>query len=491
MKLKHLTKFKNPCEATVIQVLLCLVLVFPSQKVTCQSFTQELTMEEELTGMGHKFVALLNTSSEAEAVELGNEIFKESSAREWTLGFRQDFGSVEPGRIRLTLGSEYQTVHVIVKVKKLDTWRNFQLVFDNAPPKRAGRINIVLAARPVTISPGLITEPKVQAELNAYINELEANGELSGSLLIAQGQKPLIERVFGIANREQNRPVSTDTPFNLASGGKMFTAVAILRLVQAGRLKLSDPLSKFLPAYPDKALSQRVTVAHLLSHTSGLGDYWDDAFEQHWDELKNHTDYLPFIAKQPLLSEKTGEGVYSNSNFILLGLIIEKLTGQDYYSHIEETIFKPLAMNHTGFYGKGQDDIFAVGYLDLGGGNAIRSRGGGRGSSAGGVYSTTRDMFKFRNALLTHKLLNKEMLSLATSEQALLDGGMIYGYGFSLNDPFSDSFGHGGRGPGSASTFDVDRSSDLTFISMSSMVNGAYSELFFTLKEVLKREIKQ
>ncbi|MCE7991131.1 MAG: beta-lactamase family protein [Roseivirga sp.] len=488
MKLKYLTKLIKPFYITATQVLLCLVLTFPSQKTICQSFTQELTLEEELTEMGNKFVELLNASSEETALELGNQVFKESSANEWTLEFRKDYGSVESGRIRLTIGSEYQTVHVIVKVKKLNVWRNFQLVFDNALPKRSGRVNIVLAARPVTISPGLITEPRVQTELKAYIDELDAEGALSGSLLITKDQKPLIERVFGIANREKNRPVTAETPFNLASGGKMFTAVATLRLVKAGKLNLNDPLNKFLPAYPDQALAKRVTVAHLLSHTSGLGDYWDDAFEQHWDEIKQHADYVPFIAKQPLLSEKTGEGVYSNSNFILLGLIIEEVAGQDYYSHIEETIFKPLAMTHTGFYGKGDEDIIAVGYLDLGGGNAIRSRVGGRGSSAGGVYSTTRDMLKFRNAVLNYKLLSKEMLTLATSEQALLDGGMAYGYGFSLYDSFSGSFGHGGRGPGSASTFDIDESSGLTFITMSSMVNGAYSELLFTLKEVLRRE---
>lgn len=488
MKQHYLTKAQNLIKYIFYALFSMLLLLTLSQRLASQSFTEEVKPEDQLTSLGHKFTQLLNTPSEKEALELGREIFKESSADEWTLGFRKDYGKVTPGRIRLTLGEQYQTVHVIVKVEKLNVWRNFQLVFDNSLPKRCARVNIVLAARPVTISPGLITDSGVLAELKAYIDELESEGSLFGTVLVTTGEKPLIERTFGMANREKKRPVTPDTPFNLASGGKMFTAVAILRLIQSGKLKLNDPVSKALPHYPDKSFAERVTVAHLLSHSSGLADYWDDDFEQHWDEIKDLSDYIPFITKQPLYSEEVEEGWYSNSNFILLGLIIEQVTGQDYYTHIEETLFKPLQMTHTGFYTRHQDDLFAVGYLDLGEGNAIRSRGGGKGSSAGGAYSTTRDMFKFRSALISHKLLSKEFLSLATTEQAVLDAGMRYGYGFSLGESFPGGFGHGGRGPGSSSGFEVDPGTGLTFIAMSNMVNGAYTELYFTLKEVLSRQ---
>ncbi len=488
MKRLYLTKIQNLTVYMFYVVFSTLMVLVLNQRLTGQSFTEEVSLEEQLTALGHKFTELLNTPSEEEALELGREIFKESSTDDWTLGFRKDYGKVSPGRIRLTLGEQYQTVHVIVKIEKLNVWRNFQLVFDNSIPKRCARVNIVLAARPATISPGLITEPKVLDELKAYMDELESTGSLSGTVLVTKGDKPLIERTFGMANREKKRSVTPDTPFNLASGGKMFTAVAILRLIQAGKLQLHDPLIKVLPTYPDQAVAKRVTVAHLLSHSSGLADYWDDAFEQHWGEIKELSDYIPFITKQPLLSEKVGQGFYSNSNFILLGLIIEQVTGQDYYTHIEETLFKPLQMAHTGFYTRHQDDLFAVGYLDLGEGNAIRSRGGGRGSSAGGAYSTARDMFKFRSALISHKLLSEELLSPATTEQAVLDAGMRYGYGFSLDESFPGSFGHGGRGPGSSTSFEVAPETGLTFIAMSNMVNGAYTELFFTLKEVLGRQ---
>ena len=491
MKQSDLTNF-NTVSLKIFFVLACLFLVLPNKRLTAQDSWEnqdnQLQVQEELLmAFGEKFVELLNTSSEDRALVLGKEVFVESNAERWTKSFRSEYGTVEPGKIRLTIGDEYQTVHVIVKVRKLNEWRNFQIVFGNETPKRSGRINIVLAAKPLTISSGDISDPVVLSEIRAYMEELANDSGLSASLLITKGKEILLEAVHGMANRETGRANTSETPFNLASGGKMFTAVAILKLVQEGKISLNDPIAKYLPDYPNKSFAEQATVAHLLSHSSGLGDYWDDEFEQHWDEIKALKDYLPWVAKQPLRFETPGTGAYSNSGFILLGLIIEQVSGEDYYSYIQRTIFAPLGMHNTGFYHKDQDDVIAVGYLDVSKDLAVRTRGGGKGSSAGGAYSSAPDMLKFSMALLNYKLLNKETLALATSEQAILDSGMAYGYGFTLNDVFSNGFGHGGQGPGAGTAFAIDRESGYRLILLSNKLNGSYSELMFTLKEVLSR----
>lgn len=448
--------------------------------------TGDALSEKELENLGMLFVEMLNTTSLEEARKNALEIFKESEAQSWSESLRKEYGTVKPGKIRVTEGDNYSTVHIIAWLEKLKEWRNFQVVFKNEAPYKSGRVNIVLAAPPMDIPEGKITDKPMISALNTYIRGLADNNRLSGSILIAKGDEVLIQQTFGIANQETKRRMTSNTPLGLASTGKMFTSVAILKLVQEGKMSLQDPLIKFLPNYPHKDFASKVTLAHLLSHTSGIGDYWDSEYEKAWGRIDALPQYLPFIVNKEHKVMGTGEGgSYSNSNFILLGLIIESVTGENYFSHVQKNIFDPLGMKRTGYY-KNTDNQIAVGYFDIDRSNSIRARSGLMGSSAGGGQSTVSDMMKFRNALVNYELVGKELLDLATSEQSKLDGNTSYGYGFELNQKLN-GFGHGGQGPGSGVAFVTSRESGITFIFISNNQNGAFAELKFTVGEILAR----
>lgn len=446
------------------------------------------TRHDSLVAMGNKFITMLNTDDVEEAEDLTKQLFVPEALDGLAGQLRTEYGAIEKASIRVM--PDERSFHVVAWVSKLKAWRNFQLGLTDEAPYLGRRLAVVLAAPPVDLPEGTINNPEVIKALDAYIDQLASEEGLTASILINKGNTRVIERVVGFANREKKRKNTIDTPFNLASCGKLFTSVAILRLVEKGLISLDDPLIKFLPDYPDEEFARKVRVRHLLTHTSGLGDYWDDEYEKNWGEISALKDYLPFVTGKPLHHKKPGSrGIYSNSGFILLGLIIEAATGGDYFEHIKATIFDPLDMNGSGFFKKHQDDLFAVGYFDFAPGEGMRARGGLMGSAAGGAYATTADMLKFRNALVNHRLIGERMLKEATTKQIELEGGGVeYGLGFVVNGLFKPGFGHGGQGPGSGVTFDIGAKNGYTVMIFANSLNGAYSELLFTLTELCARK---
>ena len=464
-----------------------LLLTISSISLNGQNFEMAANPNDEdtyLYELGQSFIECLNGPSPSEADVLMKTLYIPSASEGLAAQLRKEYGTLEKASIRIM--PDRMSIHVVGWLPKMKAWRNFQIGFTDEAPKKGRRLAIVLAAPPTTIAEGKIEDQAILNEVNAYVDQLIEEHGLSGSLMIANDEKVLIRRTYGIADKDTGRKITSETALNLASTGKLFTTVSILRLIESGKLALEDKLIQFIPDYQNKTVAEKVTVGMLLSHQSGIGDFWDSAYEKDWDNIRSHSDYLPHIVRQPKAFEPGSRASYSNSNFILLGLIIEKVTGQDYYSHIKSTILKPLGMSNSGFFTKAEKDRVALGYLDLGD-DMIRTRGGWVGSAAGGSFSTANDLMKFRNALLNYELVGKEILDLATSEQSLMDGYAPYGYGFSLNGNFKTAFGHGGLGPGAGVAFDIDKASGLTLILLSNKVNGAYSELLFTLRELLSR----
>ena len=254
---------------------------------------------------------------------------------------------------------------------------------------------------------GLPPNPKRDnAELIAAVTDLLAKSassdEFSGAVLIAQDGKPIFEKAYGYADREQKTPNLIDTKFNLGSINKSFTALAIRQLAKKGKLSLNDPIKKFLPDYPNKEAAEKVTIQHLLAMTSGIGDFFGERYDSTSKEkLLTLKDYLPLFADKPLEFEPGTRNRYSNGGFVVLGLIIEKVTGSDYYTYVRSNIFIPAGMTETESYGK---DVTipnrAVGYILDG---TVRKSNyetlPGRGSSAGGGYSTVEDLLKYTIAL--------------------------------------------------------------------------------------------
>ena len=301
--------------------------------------------------------------------------------------------------------------------------------------------------------------------LNDYFDSLTSSNQLSGVLFVAKNGETVASRAAGVANKETNAPIDLNTKFNLGSANKMFTGVAIAQLAQAGRLEFNDRVSKHLPDYPNKEVAEKVTIHHLLTHTSGMGMYWNEKFKAQREKLLTVDAHLPLFANDALLFPPGEKFQYSNSAYMLLGAIIEKVSGQDYYSYVQEHIYKPAGMTDTGFYEPGKDiPNLAIGYSrmspegkrleELRDNTNLREV---RGGPAGGGYSTAPDLVKFQLALLSYKLLDKEHTTLITTGKVDGPRGMgRYGYGFGENNADGKhSVGHNGGAPGIAANFEM------------------------------------
>lgn len=235
-----------------------------------------------------------------------------------------------------------------------------------------------------------------------YAQKISKADEFSGVVLVAQNGKPLFEEAYGYADREKKIPNRVDTKFNIGSINKSFTKLAVHQLIRQGKVSLDDPIKKFLPDYPNKEAAAKVTVRHLLEMTSGIGDFFGDRYESTPKEkIRSLKDYLPLFADKPLEFEPGTKNRYSNGGYVVLGLIIEKVSGVDYYRYVREHIFKPAGMLDSDSYEKDASiPNRALGYMRDGSSwKPNYETLPGRGSSAGGGYSTAADLLKYTIAL--------------------------------------------------------------------------------------------
>jgi CubicO group peptidase (beta-lactamase class C family) len=274
-------------------------------------------------------------------------------------------------------------------------------------------------------------------------------GDVPGaSLLVVKDGKPVIERGYGYADPGQHVKAGPGTNYRLASVTKQFTAACILLLKQDGKLKLTDPVRRWLPELP--ANDDRITIWNLLAHSSGLIDY-EDLIPTDRTIQVNDDDVLRMIASQHRLHFEPGSAHrYSNGGYVLLGLIVERASGMDLADFMKQRIFQPLGMNHTLMYehhrGPQVPDR-AYGYSKIDG-NWTRTdqsiTSATRGD--GGIYSNVADMAKWDAALYTDNLLDAESRKLAfTPKDPTDDPDVLYGFGWRLS---GDTEWHSGESMG-------------------------------------------
>lgn len=245
------------------------------------------------------------------------------------------------------------------------------------------------------------------SELHAELTELARTDRFSGVVLMARGEAVHFSEAYGDRDREEGVPVEPGTRFNIGSLGKSFTGVAILRLLQEGRISLDDPVGVHLPSLPEN-LGSRVTIAHLLQMRSGMGDYlMDPTFQANPGRYANTKALLELIASRPLEFAPGSDTRYSNSGFVVLGAILEALEGRSYHEVMDAWIFTPLGMSDTGPEGPGAPGNTAFGY-SAGplGTDPLRRFPAAPATAAGGVYSTASDLHRFVLALLSDELLD-------------------------------------------------------------------------------------
>jgi CubicO group peptidase (beta-lactamase class C family) len=320
----------------------------------------------------------------------------------------------------------------------------------------------------------------------AFANEVEAlcaAGEFSGAVLVARGDAVLYEAAYDLADRVQGIPNTLDTRFNLASLDKMFTGVAIMQLVERGLLSVEAKVGDILPDYPQREAASQVTIHQLLTHTSGFGDYFESPLlPAGLSGLDGLGDYFALFADEALLFPPGSATSYGNSGFIVLGLVIEKITGMSYYDAVRESVFLPAGMTSTGSFAQDEDFLpRALGYTTVdyyGEETGTLSDNGSllplRGGSAGGGYSTVGDLYRFSRALLEHRLLEAATTELTLGGKAKTrNPDTVFAYGFmDRMEVGRRVVGHGGGFAGVVNTFSVYVESGTTVVVLSNMGTG-------------------
>jgi len=318
------------------------------------------------------------------------------------------------------------------------------------------RLAAVLALVALVVCGPISAAPRVPLHTIAQrLDRLGASGRFTGAVLVAKDGHPVLERAYGLADARSHRRNAIATAFGLASLGKTFTGVAVAQLVQRGAVAFDEPVGRYVHGLP--APIAAVTIGQLLSHTSGLGDFFGDpGYARLQPKLTTLAAYLPLIARERLRFPPGSRFGYSNSGYLLLGLVIERASGLSYYDYLRRNIFGPARMHSAGCYWRARlPAIAATGYLVPGVPNSDSLPP--RGTSAGGCYASAKDMLAFADALLGHRLLNTRLTSTITTQKVKAPGGG-YGYGFGIRtgrpgDP--PTIWHNGGAPGVGSELDI------------------------------------
>lgn len=362
------------------------------------------------------------------------------------LAFRQMTGGFEA--LRVTQDDARQ-VTVIIREQDGDRVGSMTLQLDDKDSKRVSGVSLrPMVVVPADLMPTRLSEQEAQQRLQNKAQKLLAGQQFAGNLLVARGGDIRLTQSFGDARRDPVQKNSADTQFRLGSMYKMFTAVAVLQLAERGQLRLDAPLVTYLPDYPNKTLAQQTTLRHLLTHTGGTGDIFTDDYQQQRLNIREHGDYVRLFGQRAPEFTPGSRESYSNYGYVLLGAVIERISGQSYHSYVHHNIFKPAGMLATG--AEPEDQVRAqlsVGYMHSEKGLVDnRNTLPWRGTAAGGGYSTTADLQLFAQALLNGKLVSATTLAEATRRQA---PSGLFGYGFQLGgEGTARHFGHAGGAEG-------------------------------------------
>jgi len=292
-----------------------------------------------------------------------------------------------------------------------------------------------------------INTKQLTAEYDRMLSEKFRQGETGCAALVAKDGQIIYKKAFGMADLELNVPMQPDMVFRIGSMTKQFTAVAILQLMEQGKLSLQDDITKYIPDYPTHGYN--ITIEHLLTHTSGIKSYTNvPEFQKYVRQDMKPEEAINTFRNLPMEFAPGTKWNYNNSGYFLLGYIIEKVSGKTYQEYIDENFFKPLGMtgscygndsriikNRASGYQPGKDGVQNADFLSM-----LLPY------SAGAIQSTVEDIYRWNQALHSYKLVSKESLDKAFTEYKLANGkGTSYGYGWFLSQlQGSKTIEHGG-----------------------------------------------
>lgn len=288
----------------------------------------------------------------------------------------------------------------------------------------------------------LATAAATFAALDDFASRLQKKNAFAGVVLVRQDGRDLFAKAYGAADADGKVPNTLGTKFYFASSGKMFTAVSIFQLIDAGKVSLDDTVGKFLPDYANREIATKVTVRMLLRHTAGTGDIGILQPEEGANRARVHSiaDIIALHGARGPEFEPGTKWDYANYDYILLGAIVEKASGMDYYAYVRKNIFDRVGMAHTGYPLREETAGIAVPmWMKDGKLVSAMDMWPWRGTPAGGGVATAGDEAKFLAALAGGKLISPAALALATHAPAGF--GFKEGNGFGLG--FIESGGNG------------------------------------------------
>ena len=410
------------------------------------------------TPAGHQFFAWLDAFDSGDKAKLqrflkenyparagDSDIDREMQFRDETGGFEfKDFDRAESTTTKFV---------GIVQERNSDQFARFVMEVDRNDERHITSLSLNIVPRPAKFALPRMTERDALAAFHEKLKQEASADRFSGAALVAKNGTPIFTSAYGLSDRDKKIPNTINTKFRIGSMNKMFTATAVLQLAQSGKLKLTDPLGKYLTDYPNKNIAAKVTIEQLLSHTGGTGDFFGPEFDKHRLELKTLNDYVKLYGTREPQFEPGSRWEYSNYGFLLLGLVVEKASGEDYYSYVREHVYKPAGMNSTDSLPENESvPDRSIGYTKFGGSAAWKLNTDTlpyRGTSAGGGYSTVGDLLAFATAVQDHKLLDAHHTDLLTTGHTQVVEGEKYAYGFmDKTEAGVRSFGHGGGAPG-------------------------------------------
>jgi D-alanyl-D-alanine carboxypeptidase len=363
--------------------------------------------------------------------------------REWTGGFV----------LRRVERASTTRVSGWLQERDSDQFYRFVMRVSSAKRPTILGMDLLTIPRPAAFPIPRLTEREAIAGAEALLRKRAAEDRFSGAALVAKDGEVVFADAYGLADRERGIANTLETRFRVASIGKMFTAVATLQLVEDEKLALDDPVGKHLLSYPNRDVATKVTVRHLLTHTGGTGDIVGPGYLQ----LREHSDYVKLYGSRPPAFEPGTQFAYSNYGFVLLGAIIEAVTGQSYYDYVREHVFGPAGMTSTDSLPESVEvPNRSIGYMRPCIGCTLWQPNTDqllwRGNAAGGGYATVGDLLRFADALASNRLLSADSTQMMVTGKAALFPGSRVRYAFGFEDARDKDgngwVGHGGGAPG-------------------------------------------
>jgi len=375
------------------------------------------------------------------------------------LGVRYETGGVDFHSIRTYVPERKEMTVVILKDHNFGSWRAFTVVFADSKDFLVDGLEFGEARTPSNVTEPGLTEKEFITMASDLILRLRKRNLFSGTALIAKGDEVLLSLAGGEASKRFHVPNNIDTKFNLGSMNKMFTATAIVQLVNKGLLSYQDSIDKYVDeSWLPKKVTSKITIHHLLTHTSGLGSFFNETYQNGSRELYRTVDDFKPLVQGDKPAFKPGKRFrYSNTGMLLLGVVIEKITGRSYFDIIRENIYKPAGMKNTDSY----EMDYPVENLAIGYSPKRKSKYGWqnnlykhliKGCPAGGGFSTVGDLHRFARALQTGKLVPVESLKTLWTDYT----SDRYGYGFGVTEgPNGKVVGHSGGFAGINGRLDI------------------------------------